>query len=482
MSGKTQNPADPWALFRFSVIGGLLARPPAKGDLQKELTKLARQIYTHPVTNKLTCFHFSTIEAWYYRAKNSSDPIMALGRKVRSDMGKSTVFNSELIRLLGIQYNTYPQWSYQLHADNLVAEIHEQGQRENLPSYASVRRRMIERGWRKKASKKKNLTLGQKTALQRFEAYEVRSYEAENVHELWHLDFHEGSRRVVDAQGQWHTPRALCILDDHSRLCCHIQWYLNETAEVLIHGLSQAFYKRGLPRALMTDNGSAMIAHETGNGLTRFGINHETTLPYSPYQNGKQEAFWNSLEGRLLAMMARIDSLTLEYLNRATQAWIEMEYNKSIHNEIHMSPLQSMLDGKNVSRPAPEPEQLQFAFTICESRKQRQSDGTISLNGIRFEIPSRFNHIHRLYVCFCSWDKSVAWLIDNRTGSKLAVIYPQDKIKNASAYRRMKSIPEAIKPPRETLAGPEPALLRKLFCDYAETGMPCAYLPKEEGV
>jgi len=134
MSGKTQNPADPWALFRFSVIGGLLARPPATGDLQKELTNLARQIYTHPVTDKLTCFHFSTIEAWYYRAKNSSDPIMALGRKVRSDMGKSTVFNSELIRLLGIQYNTYPQWSYQLHADNLAAEIHEQGLCENLPS------------------------------------------------------------------------------------------------------------------------------------------------------------------------------------------------------------------------------------------------------------------------------------------------------------------------------------------------------------
>jgi hypothetical protein len=87
MNGKTQSPADPWALFRFSVIGGLLARPPAKGNLRKELTILARQLYTHPVTNKLTCFHFSTIEAWYYRAKNSGDPIMALGRKVRSDDG-----------------------------------------------------------------------------------------------------------------------------------------------------------------------------------------------------------------------------------------------------------------------------------------------------------------------------------------------------------------------------------------------------------
>lgn len=479
MSGKTHPPADPWALFRFSVIGGLLARPPAKGELQKELSKLAGQIYIHPMTSKPATFHFSTIEAWYYRAKNCQDPIMALGRKVRSDMGKSTAFSAELIRLLAAQYNTYPQWSYQLHCDNLAVELAQQGISDHPPSYASVRRRMVERGWRKKASKKKNQTPGQKLASQRFETYEVRSYEAENIHELWHLDFHEGSRRVVDEKGQWHTPKALCILDDRSRLCCHIQWYLNETAEVLIHGLSQAFYKRGLPRALMTDNGSAMVAHETGNGLKRLGISHETTLPYSPYQNGKQEAFWGTLEGRLIAMLSRMESLSLAYLNQVTQAWVEMEYNKSRHDEIHMTPLQCMLDGKDVSRPAPEPDQLQFAFTDCESRKQRLSDGTISLNGIRFEIPSRFNHIQRLYVSFCFWDKSVAWLVDKRTGNKLAVIYPQDKIKNASAIRRIKSEPEGIHPGHETLTGSEPALLRKLLCDYAETGMPFAYLPME---
>jgi putative transposase len=37
--------------------------------------------------------------------------------------------------------------------------------------------------------------------------------------------------------------------------------------ESLVHGLSQAFMKRGLPRALMTDNGAAMLADETVTGL-----------------------------------------------------------------------------------------------------------------------------------------------------------------------------------------------------------------------
>jgi len=81
----------------------------------------------------------------------------------------------------------------------------------------------------------------------------VRSYEAEHVHALWHLDFHHGSRPVLTRAGAWATPLMLAVIDDHSRLICHLQWYLDETAETLVHGLTQAFQKRGLPRALMSD-------------------------------------------------------------------------------------------------------------------------------------------------------------------------------------------------------------------------------------
>ena len=480
MNSKTQSPIDKWALFRFSVVGSLLANPPAKGELRKELERLSHQIYTHPITNKSTIFHFSTIESWYYKAKNAQDPIIALGRKVRSDYGGSIVFTTELIRMLGRQYRTYSGWSYKLHADNLAAEIQEKYDAVPIPSYASVRRRMVERGWNKKTSPKKNQTAGMKAAAQRFESHEIRGYEIEYTHGLWHLDFHVCSLRVVDANGNWHTPKALCILDDHSRLCCHIQWYLGETTQDLIHGLTQAFFKRGLPRSLMTDNGAAMTAHEFCNGLKKSGILHETTLPYSPYQNGKQEAFWGTLEGRLMAMLTRVDSLTLEYLNHSSQAWIEMEYNKTKHSDIGMSPVQRMIESKDVSRPAPGEEQMRFAFTVCESRKQRKSDGTVSINGVRFEIPSRFHHIPQLYLGFTNWDKSIAWLMDQRTGKKITPIYPQDKIKNASGKRKIRSRPEHTILPDEKLKESEPALLRKLMAEYAQSGMPPAYLPKGE--
>jgi transposase InsO family protein len=49
-----------------------------------------------------------------------------------------------------------------------------------------------------------------------------------------------------------------------------------------------------------------MGADEVREGLARLGILHETTLPACPEQNGKQEAWWNSVEGRLLAMLERV--------------------------------------------------------------------------------------------------------------------------------------------------------------------------------
>src|SRR5690606_32496425 len=120
---------------------------------------------------------------------------------------------------------------------------------------------------------------------------------------------------------------------------------------------------RALPRALMSDNGGAMLASETTQGLARLGILHETTLPYSPYQNGKQEAFWGQIEGRLLPMLEGVADLSLRALNDATQAWAEMEYNRKEHSELGRSPLAVYQEPRDVGRPAPDSAALALCFT-----------------------------------------------------------------------------------------------------------------------
>ncbi len=473
MSKNSKRAIINWAQFRFSVIGGLLARPAKSGQLQKELGVLADREYLHPTTGEWVKFGTSTIERWYYQALKTQNPVDALARKIRSDAGQPIAMSQKLLAILQKQYENYPNWSYQLHADNLAAIIKQQPELGEFPSYSTILRRMKEKGWYKKGGSHRPQTPGQKEARERLEKREVRSYESEYVHALWHLDFHSG-RRVVDVNGQWHTPRALCILDDRSRLCCHIQWYLTETAQDLIHGLSQAFCKRGLPRSLMSDNGSAMIAHETENGLLNLGIIHEKTLPYSPYQNGKQESFWSQLEGRLLAMLSRVEPLTLEFLNRSSQAWVELEYNRSLHHEIVTSPLDRMLKGPNVSRPSPDSQSLRFAFTVQERRAQRRSDGTVQIKGVRFEVPSAFRHFQELFVRYQPFDFRIAYLVDNRTGSLLAQIRPQDKTKNATGLRRTLKPEDQVPPAQELI--PIPKINATFFVRFQVSGFGCQVL------
>ena len=274
----------------------------------------------------------------------------------------------------------------------------------------------------------------------------------------------------------------LGVLDDHSRLCCHLQWYLDETADSLIHGLSQAIQKRGRPRALMTDNGAAMLAAETTEGLERLGIVHQTTLAYTPEQNAKQECFWAQVEGRLIAMLEGEPQLTLTLLNDATQAWAEHEYQRKEHKEIRESPLARALRDPSLVRPSPSSEELRRAFRTETTRKQRRSDGTLTVGGVRFEVPARYRALVRLSVRVARWDLSSVDLVDPRTGAHLCTLLPLDKQKNADGVRRI------LAPGVDPLGGAAPPPsgiaphLRALMQDYAASGLPPAYLPRDTSV
>jgi hypothetical protein len=67
--------------------------------------------------------------------------------------------------------------------------------------------------------------------------------------------------------------------------------------------------------------------------------------------------------------------------------------------------------------------------------------------------------------------------VDERTGAVLSRLYPLDKARNADGFRGVTkpTAPEALQEP----AGIAP-LLRKLMTEYAATGLPPAYIPKEE--
>jgi transposase InsO family protein len=480
---KSRKPSihQSWAHLRFSVVGQLLAAPPEKGELGAELEKLAAKRWLHPSTGEPVHFGVSTIERWYYQAiKERCDPVGVLRRKVRKDAGQQVAMADSMRQALLSQYAAHKGWTVQLHFDNLVALAKAKPELDAPPSYSTVRRFLKAHGLFRRRRVTSARTPGALAAEARLDALEVRSYEAAYVNGLWHWDCHIGSKKLLLPRGELVAPVLFGALDDRSRVACHVQWYLAENSENIAHGLSQAIQKRGLPRSAMSDNGGAMTAAEIVEGLARLGIVHETTLPHSPYQNGKQENFWAQVEGRLLAMLEDVPDLTLGALNDATQAWVEHEYNRKVHSEIGEAPIARFLAGPDVSRPSPDSAALRIAFTRSEGRSQRRTDGTVSIEGRRFEIPNRYRHLERIAIRYASWDLSQSHLVDERTEQVLCRLYPLDKDANASGLRR------PLEPVSTELVAVAPAtglppLLKQLLAKQAATGLPPAYLPKDEG-
>lgn len=471
--------------MRFSVVGQLLAAPPPKGELRGELERLASRDWQHPITGLAVRFGVSTLERWYHRVrKEGRDPVRVLRRKVRTDSGAQGSLSLAIREALRAQYAGHMSWSIALHHSNLRALAEQRPEIGCVPSYSTIRRFFKAQGLIKRRRLSARRTAGVERAEARLEQREVRSYEAEYIGSLWHIDAHHGSLKVVTPRGEWYQPVLIGIIDDRSRLLCHLQWYRSETAENVAHALLQALLRRGLPRSVLSDNGSGVCAPEITEGLARLGIVHDTTLPFSPYKNAKIETLWSTVEGQLMAMLESVADLTLEFLNEATQAWAEYGYNRTIHSEIGETPLARWAAGPDVLRPSPDSTALRLNFARTERRAQRRSDGTVVIDARRFEVPNAFRHLTQVLVRYARWDLSQVHLVDELSGQVSARLYPLDKGANASGIRRPLE-PVATRGAVQSGAHVTPAtgmapLLENLMSEQRATGLPPPYLPQPE--
>ena len=282
---------------------------------------------------------------------------------------------------------------------------------------------------------------------------------------------------MLTASGEWRTPILLSFLDDHTRLGCHLQWYLGETAEIFVHGLSQALMKRGIPRSILTDRGSAMMAGEVQEGLHRLGVLARQTLARSPYQNGKQEVLFAQVEGRLMAMLENVEPLTLQDLNDATVTWLEREYHRRVHRETGVTPLNRLTRSEDASRPCPGSDELRAAFRIKVRRRVRRSDGTVTVENVRYQLPPPWRHLREVDLRVARWDLSGIDMVDGRTGDRICTLRPVDLQRNAEGLRRRTGRRDGDGD-ADSAAGSGPApLLKRLQDEQDATGLPPAWLP-----
>ena len=78
----------------------------------------------------------STIERWLYRARRARlDPVSALAKQVRRDVGDSALAHPPLRAAVVEQYAADPSWSAKLQYDNLRVVVQRDTMLGVCPSY-----------------------------------------------------------------------------------------------------------------------------------------------------------------------------------------------------------------------------------------------------------------------------------------------------------------------------------------------------------
>lgn len=198
--------------------------------------------------------------------------------------------------------------------------------------------------------------------------------------DLWQSDWLHGPKIEVGAVLR--KTYLFAILDDHSRLITHAEFYVSESIECFRDCIIKALEKRGLPRRLYTDNEAAFRTHLLRYACARLGIALLHSRPGIPEGRGKIERFFRTVRSQLLPLLTEAQSL--DELNAGLARWLEQDYHARPHSSTHQTPLERYLAHLHALRPAPADVRDYFRFPVT---RRVDKDRTVSLGGRLFEAP-----------------------------------------------------------------------------------------------
>ena len=213
----------------------------------------------------------------------------------------------------------------------------------------------------------------------RGETEDRRRYEAELPNDMWQSDVMHGPMvKVGDRMKKSHL---IAFIDDHSRLIPHGKFYLSEKLTSFLDAFEKALLKRGLPRKLYVDNGSAFRSKHLEHITASLGIALIHSRPYKPEGRGKIERFFRTVRGDVLAGFT---GTTMEEMNESFDKWLNDTYHQRKHTSTGQSPFQRFAAHMECIRTAPETLRDYFRKV---ARRRVARDRTITLDGRLYEAP-----------------------------------------------------------------------------------------------
>ena len=360
--------ADPrmrLALARYQAISAYLAMEPGRGTRRKLLEQLAKKTWIDDRGEPMEVTA-ETLRSWLRRYRRGGLDGLMDKQRTRRGVG---VLSPEQCALVCSLKQEVPERSL----DSIIRVAEDLG----LVPAGTLSRSTLHRVLVSRKLSARPIKPAAITDLDRFEA--------DHPNDLWQSDLLKGPW-LPDPARPGKTRQALlyAFLDDHSRMLLHGRFSFREDLPILELVFRRAVQRWGKPRRVYYDNGQVYRAHHMQHIVASLGAHKVIyTREYRPEGHGKIEAFNRTVRGQFLCELKASNVTTLDQLNEAFRAWIDLVYNVKPHTETGEPPLQRWKAGADRVKYADE-EVLRQAFLWKEDRTPDKA-GVFSLLGTQYQ-------------------------------------------------------------------------------------------------
>ncbi len=211
-------------------------------------------------------------------------------------------------------------------------------------------------------------------------------FEAAAPNDLWQSDMLAGPWLPDPDKPTKHRRAWLyAFLDDHSRCLLAGRFAFKGSLSALELVFREALRRHGVPKRVYYDNGAVYRSHHMKQVVAHLGIHSACfTAPYRPEGHGKIEAFNRLCTSAFIAEVDASAITTMDRLNEAFRAWVDLRYNTRVHSETGEAPVARWRAGAHQVRLVDE-AQLREAFLWTTERKADKT-GIFSLHGTRYQV------------------------------------------------------------------------------------------------
>jgi transposase InsO family protein len=363
------------AVFRYGVIRDLVSGPLAPGEKERLLAAIADRQWQIPGSRRGRIAR-STAREWAEAYEAAG--FVGLKPVDRSDKGSSRVIPDEVQDLLLALRTERPKASVRslIRAVRLAGRVAP----EVKLAPSTVYRLLAAHGMK--------VVPGASSG-----SPDAQAFSFPHANDLWVADVMHGPPLLVLGRGARSAKTYLiALLDDATRMAPYAAFYPSESAACFAEALKQALLRRGIPRRLYVDNGSAFRTHHLQVACATLNVALIHSRPHRPRGRGKIERFFRTVRSAFLPHVDATMLAEMASLNRVFWAWLEAEYHQTPHGGLSgQTPLERFLSDQALIRPAPSDldDMLRMKVVRVVGR-----DRTVRLDGRVYEAPDGLSGEH----------------------------------------------------------------------------------------